>query len=367
MPDGEDRCVPPNRHPALVAARRLADELLFPAAEQVDATAVPASHLRAVAGAGLLGLLAPVSAGGLEAPPAVVREVTEILAGADLATWFVQAQHHSPVRMLARTGNRPELLADLAAGRTLAGIAFSHLRRHPARPVTATRVAGGWRFDGAVRWYTGWGLNQVVLLGAATDDGRIVFALLPATESEVLRPGRPLALAALQASRTIGFTLHGAPAGDDEVVEVLPFETWLAGARKVSVNPNPAVFGVADRALSLLAAHGAAREEPSAVVAAERIGARIAQVRADSYALVDATPADRPLTEAEVAPRLRLRARAHQLSVQATTALVLAGAGRAMALSSPAQRLAREALFLLVQAQTAEVRAAALERWAAGL
>jgi hypothetical protein len=34
-----------------------------------------------------------------------------------------------------------------------------------------------------------------------------------------------------------------------------------------------------------------------------------------------------------------------------------------MLLSSPAQRLAREAQFLLVQAQTAEARAAALELW----
>ena len=36
----------------------------------------------------------------------------------------------------------------------------------PGRPaVTATRVDGGWRFDGAVDWTTGWGLVDVFLLG----------------------------------------------------------------------------------------------------------------------------------------------------------------------------------------------------------
>jgi hypothetical protein len=42
----------------------------------------------------------------------------------------------------------------------------------------------------------------------------------------------------------------------------------------------------------------------------------------------------------------------------ATTAAVVAGGGRAMDLRSPAQRLAREGMFLLVQGQTAQVRAA---------
>lgn len=45
---------------------------------------------------------APVESGGAGAPDAVAREVTEILAGACLSTWFVQTQHHTPVRLLGR-------------------------------------------------------------------------------------------------------------------------------------------------------------------------------------------------------------------------------------------------------------------------
>jgi len=62
--------------------------------------------------------------------------------------------------------------------------------------------------------------------------------------------------------------------------------------------------------------------------------------------------------------RLALRARSLELAVRASAALVAIGAGGSMALSSPAQRLAREALFHLVQAQTAPVRAATLRRLA---
>jgi len=68
--------------------------------------------------------------------------------------------------------------------------------------------------------------------------------------------------------------------------------------------------------------------------------------------------------DAETPRRLELRARAQRLMMDATTALVLAGAGRAMSADAPAQRLAREAMFMLVQAQTAPAREVALRFWA---
>jgi hypothetical protein len=80
--------------------------------------------------------------------PSVVRRVAEVLAGADLSTWFVRAQHHGPVRALAEAGGLADLAAELASGRRIAGIALSHLRRWPARPVTATRDGNALRLDG---------------------------------------------------------------------------------------------------------------------------------------------------------------------------------------------------------------------------
>src|SRR4051794_11209257 len=93
-------------HPVVAGVRELADRVLAPAAADVDASFVPRSHLDALGAAGVLGLGAPPpgrapDAERAPAPPAVVRRVNEILAGADLSTWFVQAQHQLPVRMLA--------------------------------------------------------------------------------------------------------------------------------------------------------------------------------------------------------------------------------------------------------------------------
>jgi len=46
-------------HPLVAHAQRLADDLLAPHAERVDQGEVPRSHLREIAGAGLLGVNAP--------------------------------------------------------------------------------------------------------------------------------------------------------------------------------------------------------------------------------------------------------------------------------------------------------------------
>jgi hypothetical protein len=344
------------RHPLVASAHRLAAILLAPAAEAVDGSTVPRSHLDALGAAGLLGIAAPETAGGTQAPPSVARRVTEVLAGADLSTWFVQAQHHGPVRALAAAGTHPELLADLAAGRTVAGTAFSHLRRADG-PVRAGRERDGWRLDGTAPWYTGWGLNDVALVGAATPDGQVVTGLVAAQESPGVRAGDPVRVAAVQAARTVPLLLDGHLLADADVVAVRPVGEWARDDARVTVNASPAVFGLTESAILLLACGAPGRPaEPVAVAAARRLAARLVAVRGAVRHLLDDVPPDE-----EVPRRLELRAQAGRLAVEATTALVVAGAGGAMSLASPAQRKVREAVFLLVQAQTRPARVAALD------
>ena len=64
----------------------------------------------------------------------------------------------------------------------------------------------------------------------------------------------------------------------------------------------------------------------------------------------------------QIERRLELRAASQELLVRATTGLVTARAGAAVRLSDPAQRWHREAMFHLVQAQTAPGRTATLTR-----
>lgn len=334
-------------HPLVARARRIADELLIPAAERVDQEGVPAGHIEAIKDSGLLGVGAPVAYGGSAAPAAVVRRTAEILAGACCSTWFVQTQHHTPVLTLAKSEHpvRERLLGPLSRGELLSGVAYAHLRAHPRTPVRVTRERGGWRFTGTVPWYTGWGLNDVMLLAGVTDADEALFAFAEAREQPGLRASPPMRLAALTASRTVSLELTGLWLPEESVALRMPYPRWAATDRPKTLNTSPAVFGLAEAALALL-------DERTA----GPLRARLSEVRGRAYAL-----ADRPVAHGEARERLAVRAEAYEVLRTATTAAVVAGGGRAMSLASPAQRLAREALFLLVQGQTAESRRAHLD------
>ncbi|MFE2136107.1 acyl-CoA dehydrogenase family protein, partial [Streptomyces sp. NPDC059466] len=338
-------------HPLVARAGRLAAEVLAPQAERVDQEGVPASSIEALKRSGLLGVSAPVAYGGSAAPAAVVRETAEILAGACCSTWFVQAQHHTPVLTLAGAGLplRERLLGPLARGELLSGVAYAQLRAYPRVPVRVSRERGGWRFDGTVPWYTGWGLNDVMLLAGVTDDAEALFAFTEAREQPGLRPSPPMRLAALTASRTVSLELDGLWLPDDAVALRTPYETWAATDRPKNTNVSPAVFGVTAAALGLLDTDESARET------ARVLRARLGEVRRRAYEL-----ADHPVPGERIEERLAAKTLAYDLMRAATTAAVVAGGGRAMDLRGPAQRLAREGMFLLVQGQTAAVRAAHL-------
>lgn len=338
-------------HPLVTRARRLADELLAPNAERVDQEGVPLSHIEAVKRSGLLGVSAPAEYGGAAAPAAVARQTAEILAGACCSTWFVTTQHHTPVRLLADSERpvRERLLRPLASGELLAGIAYAHVRAFPRVPVRAVPDRGGWRFEGTVPWYTGWGLNDVMLLAGVTDTAEVVFAFTEAREQPGLRPSPPLRLAALTASRTVSLELDGLWLPEEAVVLRTSQEEFAVTDRPRNTNASPAVFGVADAALALLDG------VPEAAPTARSLRARLDETRKRAYALWD-----HPVPHEHLEERLALKTRAYDLMRAATTAAVVAGGGRSLVLGSRAQRLFREGMFLLVQGQTAEVRRAHL-------
>lgn len=339
-------------HPLLTRARRLADDVLAPAAQQVDQEGMPREHLDAIKASGLLGIGAPEAYGGAAAPPAVAREAAGILAGACCTTWFVQTQHHTPVKLLTETRLpvRERLLRPLATGELLSGIAYAHVRAFPRVPVRATEERGGWRFDGTVAWYTGWGLNDVMLLAGVSGDDEVVFAFTEAREQPGLRASAPMRLAALTSSRTVSLELDGLWLPAESVVLRTPQERFALVDRPKNTNASPAVFGVADAALALLEGDPAGRRT------ARELRPALDEVRREAYAL-----ADHPVPYERMPERLAVKTRAYDLMRAATTAAVVAGSGRAMSVHSPAQRLAREGMFLLVQGQTAQVREAHLE------
>jgi alkylation response protein AidB-like acyl-CoA dehydrogenase len=331
----------------LEAVDQVCRDRIEPAALAVDADVVPRSHLDALAST---GLFAGVTAG---TGPAVVRAAHERLAGACLSTWFVVAQHQTPLQLVRAAPQplRSAVLPLLESGTTVAGIAFSHLRRWPHRPVEVESLPGGWRFTGTAPWYTGWGINDVMVLAGASPSGTVVFALVPAEPSERLRPGEPLDTLAMTAARTVPLLLDGLVVPEDGIVAVSSMDDWAVADRSKTANVSPAVLGVAAAATERLLGG----DDESGQAAGAALKAAVDEVRSEAYDLIDNAEPGQHLDR-----RVDLRALALTLCVEATTALVVSRGGRAMLRSDDAQLLARWALFLTVQAQTPALRSALL-------
>ena len=310
---------------------------------------MPRGHLRALADAGLAGLFGPRDHGGADAPAAVVRQVLETLAGACGVTFFVWAQHHGPVRMLAGSANRSlqdRYLADLCAGRLLGGVAFAYLRR-PGRPAVAARpVPGGYRVDGEAPWVTSWGLADLFAVAAQVDDD-VLFFCLPGEETGSVRASPPLALLAMEASATVRLRFDGVFVPESDVISRRPLSEWHAADRVTTAQPNPAVFGIAATCCRLLGPDAGALDD-------ER-----RECRAVSYDLADENRTD----DDHLARMAEVRAWSYDVTLRSALALVAATGGRSMERSHPAQRLLREASFYVIQAQTPALRAATLARF----
>jgi alkylation response protein AidB-like acyl-CoA dehydrogenase len=325
----------------LAAARGLADDLLFPDAMRVDGLDVlPVAHLDALAALGLYGAPAPVKAGGLGLDLAATCAVVEELAGGCLTTTFVWLQHRGLVMTLAAEGFpaalRDRWLGPACRGEVRGGIALTGLV--PGPPLLRARpAAGGWRLDGEAPWVTGWGLTDLLLVLARGPGNSVVSLILDAAACPGLTVTRQR-LSAVNASATVRL-------GFDDVV--VPAER-LAGQEPF----DPAEGLRPDR----LRINGSL---------ALGLAARCARLLGPGL-LDDGIVACRKLLDEAVsageAAMAEARAAASELAVRATAALAVRDGGRAVAVDQHAQRLAREALFLLVFGSRPGIRSALLRR-----
>ncbi|GAC1588206.1 MAG: hypothetical protein NVS3B21_03740 [Acidimicrobiales bacterium] len=344
-------------HPLSIAARRVASEVLAPAAEVVDGMdLLPRSHLESLAAGGLMGLVAPVDQGGADAAGPVVRHVQRVVAGACGATFFTWVQHHAPVRYLASAPDSParrRWLPELATGRAWGGVGFAYLRRPGPPVVRAERCDGGWIFDGVAPWVTGWGLVDVIVVVAGAPDGSKVFAAL--TPDMAGLEATPLDLMVLGSTGTVRMTLDGVRVGADELIDIWSAARWAAVDRDAAARPGGAPCGIASTALEHLT--------PMVPDVAGALRTELTTLCADAEDLLGTVdPPDRSGWQAALT---QVRDRSLSLAGRATQAYVVAAGGRAMDRSHPAQRLLREAAFHLIQAQTPMLRAQSLSRLSA--
>lgn len=160
-------------------------------------------------------------------------------------------------------------------------------------------------------WYTGWGLNDVMLLAGVSETDEVVFAFTEAREQPGLRASEPMRLAALTAARTVSLALDGLWLPEDAVVLRTPQEKFALLDRPRNTNASPAVFGVAYAALQVL-------EDAGESEVAGALRGPLDEVRGQVYAL-----AEHPVPYERVAERLALKTRSYDLMRAATTAAVV--------------------------------------------
>ncbi|MGA9276116.1 MAG: acyl-CoA dehydrogenase family protein, partial [Ilumatobacter sp.] len=198
----------------IARARRIADDVLFPVAQEVDRSTIPPSHFAELADSGLFSLT--------DLPPSEARRTIAAIGGGCGATFFVWVQHHGVLRTLMSSTNdelRDELDGPMRAGELIAGTAFAHVRRSGTPAIRATRRNGRWYLDGFAPWATSWGIARRFCVAAETDDGRIHWSMLPGDGG----PGvvvTPLDLPVFAATGTVSLTFDGCPVNDDQVVAI---------------------------------------------------------------------------------------------------------------------------------------------------
>jgi alkylation response protein AidB-like acyl-CoA dehydrogenase len=325
----------------LATARQLADDLLFPDAMRVDGLDVlPVAHLDALAAAGLYGAPVPAAAGGLGLDLAATCAVTEELAGGCLATTFVWLQHRSMVMTLAAEGTpavvRDRWLGPACRGEARGGIALTGLMPGPPR-LRARPDGEGWRVYGEAPWVTGWGLTDLLLVVARGPDDSVVSLLLDAAAQPGLTVTRERP-AAVNASVTVRLGFDGVLVPGERRTSQVPFDP-AESTRPDRLRLNGSLaLGLARRCTRLLGP-----------------GPLDDEVAACRQRLDDAV-GGAPDAMAQA------RAAASELAVRTAAALAVQQGSRSVTVDQHVQRLAREAMFLLVFGTRPGIKSALLRR-----
>jgi alkylation response protein AidB-like acyl-CoA dehydrogenase len=317
-----------------LAARFLADAAAVDAAD-----AVPAEHLRGLADAGLYGIFAPAEVGGLGLG-AEVGLVIEELASACLASTFVWLQH---LRLLGAmldpatpAALREALLPAVVSGEVRGGVALAGLLPGPPR-LTARPVDGGWLLDGEAPWVSGWGIVDVLVVAARGPQDKVVTLLMDSREQRGLTAARQR-LAAANASATVQLGFAGVFVPGGRFVSQAPYDPVAAQSEGLRGNGSLAL-GVGRRCCALIG--------PSPLDAE-----------------LDACRAE--LDAADTAAMPAARAHASELAARAAHYLAVRRGSRSALAGDDAERLAREAGFLLVFGSRPAIKDALLGRLAAG-
>ena len=304
----------------------------------------PADDLTALAAAGAMRWSIPSEFGGDPLSPLDLHLRYEQLAAACLASALIFTQRDAAVGLIAAAEGaspRDRLLTRLAKNEIWATVGIAQLTtsRQGAKPaLLAVRENKGYRLNGFIPWCTGGHQSQFIVAGAHLEDGKqILFVLQQHQQGVEWDP--PMQLVALTCTLTSGIHLKNVLIEDQWLLRG-PADAVL-GNRHTSLTLGQCftAMGLCRAAIDLIGKHTAA----TAQAAHDRFNQQLEEIRKEVIALCA------PGREQQAAQsNARLRAACNDLALRTTHAAVSIYKGSALLLDHPAQRLAREALFLLV-------------------
>ncbi|HEX5324177.1 MAG TPA: acyl-CoA dehydrogenase family protein [Capsulimonadaceae bacterium] len=347
-------------------AWRIADDLLRPCASAADRGAIDGpvkSNIHALAELGFLGLSVPAQYGGFDADEATRHEYTEILASACGVTAFTQHQLQTAALHISLSPNeslKGGVLPEIAAGRTLCGVALSHLRRAGDCCLSAEPAEGGYLVNGTIPWISGWGLIDSFVFGASLrETGEHLFAYVDiANAKDSLRAGEPVELVVMNASGTVEVQVENLFVSDDCVLNIQPAELFHQYDHKMITSHTALPLGCARAAAAYLRELGDKQEREELVSLAIAVSYETDQCRREALTW-NCDCVEHPEYDSYA---LRARAQSIVLALRAAHAAVTVTGGRAHLTHSTAQRLLREAQFYTTVVQTPGVQSSTLDQ-----
>ncbi|MEB3225432.1 MAG: acyl-CoA dehydrogenase family protein [Synechococcus sp.] len=305
----------------------------------------------------LLALQVPQDLGGAGFSAAEYYQATVEMAATSGILAFLQTQHQSAASRIARFGNpdQQSLLPAMAQGKVRIGVGFSHLRRQGEPMLRAIPQGDSFQLTGTIPWVTGYGFFQKAIAGATLADGSELYGLIPLETCQQPEDGEiscsePLPLAAMGASQTVTVHVENWLLSPAEVLVIQPPGTIHKGDRQQILHHSFFALGCAQGVLNFL--ETTAFDTSDLAV----LKHHWQDLHRDLFWALDQPP-----SEDNYHAKLQLRLIAIQ-TAQTFTQVAMGWAGGAgNLLTSPAQRLYREAMMFSIFGQTQVIRTATVK------
>lgn len=328
-------------------------------ANDLDA-AWPADDIADLMAVGANKWAVPAEFGGEDVPALLLQERYEYIAEASLATALIITQRDAAIGFIEVSGNeslRAKLLPKLARNELWTTIGISHLTTSRlSNALQAEHVDGGLILNGMIPWSTGAGHSDFIVAGAKVQNGDPVIFALPAKHPGVLIRD-PMRLAALSAAHTCAVECRDVRIDRELLLAGPSGDAMTARTRSVHIGQAFAALGLTRAALALIDQVQSESAQTTFSVLNQqfeelRHAARSANEKFDGH-------------DKQTGPLLR--SELNNLALRTTHAAITLYKGASLRLDHPAQRLAREAMFLLVWSSPAAVVDRNLELMSAAL